>query len=59
MWESVFSVWQGGRCVGSTDCHTGDVGHRFAMTGILAGGAARIGGGTHGCRPTEELTKCA
>ena len=30
----------GGRCVRSTDCHTSDVGHWFAMTEILIRGAA-------------------
>ena len=29
----------GGRCVGSTDCHTSDVGHWFTMTEILIRGA--------------------
>ena len=56
MWESVFSVWQEVRRVGSTDCHTGDVGHRFAMTGILAGGAAR---GTSPPAKTPEMRRMA
>ena len=45
-------------CAGSTDCHTSDVGHWFAMTRVFEG-AVRLGGGTHGCRPTEEIYEFA
>ena len=42
---------------GKADCHTSDIGHWFAMTGLFARGRHRIGVRTGASGPTKGLAR--